>query len=366
MRVSRRAWLSILGGGVVLPAAGAGGFALTRRPDDALAPWARAGDYREPRMRALSYAILAPNPHNRQPWLVDLSTPDRVVIWRDPARDLPETDPHDRQLTIGMGCFLEQFAIAANETGHAVSFDLFPQGDDGPVAVADLTPGAADPDPLFDHVLDRRSCKEAYADRAVPRAPEIEALADLYTDAETVGRLRALTWQAWTVEMTTPRTLQESVDLFRMGKAEIEAKPDGIALGGPMLETLMLLGLLTREGQSDPESAQFQRAMERFETMLKATPAYAVLRTPGNDRRDQIAAGRRWLRLNLTTTAHGLALHPVSQALQEYPEMRPHYRAAHALLAAPGETVQMVGRLGYGPSVPESPRWPLEAKLMRS
>ena len=62
-----------------------------------------AGEYADPRMRALSYGILAPNPHNRQPWLVDLTTPDRVVVWRDKAKNLPETDPFDRQLTIGMG-----------------------------------------------------------------------------------------------------------------------------------------------------------------------------------------------------------------------------------------------------------------------
>ena len=91
--------------------------------------------------------------------------------------------------------------------------------------------------------------------------------------------------------------------------------------------------------------------------------AYAVLTSAGNTRADQIDAGRRWLRLNLKTTEMGLALHPVSQALQEFPEMAPHYETAHNLLAAPGETVQMLGRLGFGPTVPQTPRWPLETRL---
>lgn len=71
-------------------------------------------------MRALSYVILAPNPHNRQPWVVDLSQSDQIVIWRDKEKNLPETDPLDRQLTIGMACFLEQLKIAASQTGHCV------------------------------------------------------------------------------------------------------------------------------------------------------------------------------------------------------------------------------------------------------
>ncbi|MFN4159062.1 MAG: hypothetical protein ACK4GO_11745 [Gemmobacter sp.] len=88
-----------------------------------------------------------------------------------------------------------------------------------------------------------------------------------------------------------------------------------------------------------------------------------MVTTPGNTRADQIAARRRWLRLNLTTTARGLALHPVSQTLQEFPEMTGPYARAHALLAAPGETVQMLGRLGYGPPTPRTPRWPLETRM---
>ncbi|MEM7522272.1 MAG: twin-arginine translocation pathway signal protein, partial [Pseudomonadota bacterium] len=101
-----------------------------------------------------------------------------------------------------------------------------------------------------------------------------------------------------------------------------------------------------------------------YEEMLAATPAYAVIRSAGDTRLDQIEAGRRWLRLNLTTTGLGLSLHPVSQALQEYEEMAEHYAATHEMLGNPGETVQMLGRLGYGPEVPRSPRWALEAKVI--
>ena len=103
--------------------------------------------------------------------------------------------------------------------------------------------------------------------------------------------------------------------------------------------------------------------MKMFHRLLHATPAYAYLTSKGNTPKDQIAVGRQWARLNLKTTEMGLSLHPVSQALQEYPEMDGQYRHIHDLLAKPGETVQMLGRLGYGPETPQSPRWPLEAKL---
>lgn len=367
MSYSRRKTLALIGGGAVIAAAlPAAGFLATRRPQAALAPWALAGGYDDPRLNTLSFALLAPNPHNRQPWLAELIGADRVRIHRDPARNLPQTDPHDRQLTIGMGCFLELMIMAAEQAGHGVALDLFPEGDAGPVAEARFTPGAGRADPLFAHVRARRSCKAPFAARPVAPDPTLAAHARLITEGPLVAELRALTWDAWMVEAKTPRTYRESVELMRIGKAEIEANPDGISLGGPFLETLHLVGVLTRAAQLDPTSTAYRQGVEMYREMLAATPAYAVIATGGNTRIDQIEAGQRWLRLNLATTAAGLALHPVSQCLQEYPEMAHHYARAHTLLARPGETVQMLGRLGYGPQVTQTPRWRLETRMMHA
>ncbi len=369
MTYSRRHMLAVVGGGTIL-AAGAGfsAFLTTRTPARALAPWDAAGEYGEPRRNALSYALLAPNPHNRQPWMVDLATPDTVHVFRDGSKDLPETDPFSRQLTIGMGCFLELMAVAASRTGHRVDLDLFPEGETGPVATARFVPDAAEPDPLSDAIGLRRSCKEPFAARPVEpgEAVRLAPFADIVTDPSRVAQIVDLTWEAWNVETRTPRTMRESVDLMRIGRAEIEANPDGIDLGGPFLGTLAAIGMLSREGQMDRDSFQFAEGVRLYDEMLHATPAYAVMHTATNAREDQIETGRRWLRLNLTTAALGLALHPVSQALQEYPEMAEHRTRAHALLAPDGRTLQMLGRLGYGPPTPRSPRWPLEAKIVRA
>lgn len=367
---SRRKTLALIGGGAVLAAtSAAGAFLATRTPTSALEPWILAGTYAEPRLRALSFALLAPNPHNLQPWAVSLDGEDGVLIWRDTDRALPQTDPFDRQITIGFGCFLELMRIAATLDGLAVQIEPFPEGaDSGLVARARFGPGA-EPDPLARHIMERRSCKEPFEDRAVPM-DALAALgrlaphADLIDDPQEVAALRDLTWRAWMIEAQTERTHRESVELMRFGRAEIEANPDGIDLGGPFLESLMLAGVLSREAQLDRSSQAFQTGVEIYREMLAATTAYAALRTEANTRADQIAAGARWVRLNLATTSLGLALHPVSQALQEYPEMAGPYDEAHALLAEPGETVQMLGRLGYGPSTPRTPRWPLEAKRL--
>ena len=364
MTFSRRKSISLIGGGTVLAAAGAGiGFANSRTPHKAQAPWGLAGSYDDPRLNAISHGLLAPNPHNLQPWQIALEGEDRFVLMHDETRRLPETDPYDRQIMIGMGCFLEQAVLAAGAAGYDVDLEIM---EDGPrIARATLRDGGQI-DPLAAHILDRRSCKEPFEDRVVPAelAHQLELFADIHTDPTMVDTLKDLTFEAWMVETTTPHTMQESIDLMRMGKNEINATPDGLDIGGAFLEGLMLAGVLTREALADPESTGFQQGIDIYREMLMATPAYAVLTSATNTRADHIEAGQRWLRLNLKTTALGLALHPVSQALQEYPEMALHYAAAHELLASEGHTVQMLGRLGYGPAIPRTPRWPLEEKLI--
>ena len=44
--------------------------------------------------------------------------------------------------------------------------------------------------------------------------------------------------EAFLIEFRTERTYRESVDLFRIGRAEVDANPDGIDLSGPMFEAL--------------------------------------------------------------------------------------------------------------------------------
>lgn len=379
--LSRRRFLSLAGGGVVLAAgSGVGWFTATRTPHAALAPWSQAGGYEEPRLFALSHAILAPNPHNLQPWMIDLREEDVVTLLPDPNRRLPVTDPFDRQLTIGLGCFLEQMSIAASALGYRVETTLFPEGTssdllgDKPVARSRFAPTSRSVDPLFAQIPFRRSTKEPF-DLSLPVAestlrdlqPDVDGITiDGTVDTTRVAELRKLTWEAWLTEYTSPAAMKESVDLMRLGKAEINANPDGVDIGGMPLEGLITLGLVTREALQTPGTISYQAGLDMYKPMLEATPAYVWLTSEDNSRPTQISAGHAWLRLNLLTTQLGLALHPVSQCLQEYPEMAEHYRLAHETLAQPGQTVQMLGRLGYADPVPQTPRWSLDDKIIHS
>ena len=367
--MNRRQTIKLIGGGTVVAASAIGGFALTRTPDDALVPWQKAGEYKDIRLFALSYAILVPNPHNRQPWLAELIGQDELNIYRDLSKNLPATDPFERQLTIGMGGFLEAIDIAAHQKGFKTEVTLFPHKTEDHIANIKLSPSdniKPEEEDLINAFHARRSCKEPFSDKplSMVHAAALTKFGDVFVDAKNVKKLKQLSWNAFKVEYETHHTLKESVELMRFGKKQINANPDGIDIGGPMMEALFLSGVITPESMLDPNSSAYQQGLDMYDNMLNNTPAYILLKTPGNSREHQIKAGRNWLRLNLTTTQLGVSLHPVSQALQEYDEMKDLYQEIHQSFAAKDETIQMFGRLGYGPRVPQSPRWQVEKKLI--
>ena len=379
MSLTRRKTLALIGGGAVVAASAGAGFAVTRTPRTAYLPWSQAGTYDEPRRRALSWALLAPNPHNQQPWLADLSEDGVVTLHADPGRLLPHTDPYSRQIVIGMGCFLEIMRMAAAEDGYRVDLTLFPEGedpdalDDRPIAravfVAD--PGVAR-DPLFAQVPHRRSLKEPYDTTrpvsaetlATLRAAATMTFVEATADPVRVQEMRDISTEAFVIEFATPRTLKESVDLFRIGAREVDANPDGLDFSGPMFETLRLAGLFSREASLAPDGFAPRQALDIITQNMQTGMAHLWQVTPTNTRTDQIRAGQDWVRINLAATALGVGLQPLSQALQEFPEMAALYARVHDMLAPEGGTVQMWTRLGYGPDVGPSPRWPLDAKIV--
>jgi len=379
--MNRRNFLKIAGSTAVIVAASGIGFANTRTPTSALKPWKDAGTlYSDPMRRALSYAILAPNPHNRQPWMIDLKSNAEAVLTCDLDRILPVTDPFSRQIVIGLGCFLELFSIAAAEQGYQADIHYFPKGeaedrlDQRPIAELTLKKQAdVKPDPLFAQILKRHTNRNPYdVNRSISNdiAKRLQNIATgpvrtgTTNKGEQLHSLRKLTRNALVDEIKTPDAYQESVDLMRIGRSEIEANPDGISLGGAFLETLSLTGILSRKSVSDPKSSSFQIGIDMANEGAMTSMGFVWIATPYNDRTAQIEAGRAYMRVSLQVAADGLVMQPMSQALQEYPEMAQHYETAHnMLIRRPGERVQMLARLGYAKDVGPAPRWPLQTRL---
>ena len=374
--LTRGGFIRIAGGGIVLAVGGIGLARCDRMPPEAIEGWRQPGrGEKDVRKRILSYAILAPNPHNRQPWLVDLKTPGRIVLYCDRTRLLPHTDPYARQIVIGHGTFLELLDMAAGAQGYRAAIVYFPKGafgargvDDRPVAEITLT---EDPsrktDPLFKQALRRHTNRETYDSDRPLTAGHLSALRGLKIDpavrltvtagAGRLAKLRRLASDALILEIRTPAKFAETIEVMRLGAAEIAEHRDGLSLNGPMMWWLRQFGMLSRGTLRDPASKSFGIGLDMAREQGGSAMAFAWLTTQDNERATQLKAGRAYLRLHLKTTELGLAQHPMSQLLQEYSEMAElKARFLEAVGAGAGQTVQMLARLGHAPRVGPAPR----------
>jgi hypothetical protein len=391
--MDRRSFLKVIG-------ATGGAFVLAgcdAMPDSAIAAWSGpradlAGAAADVRLRLLSWALLAPNPHNMQPWIADLREPDAIVLALDDKRLLPATDPFGRQILIGCGAFLELLRMAAAEEGLHAQIQAFPQGAAEPESALDRRPvarvrlvraagggavgggaagGAVARDPLFAFVRERRTNRSPY-DTRVPDAAALDALAQavqtptidtrFVAAPAQVTPLSALAAEAYRVEFATPATFMESAQVVRLGADEIAAEPSGIVVHGPMIWWGRKLGFVKRESVFDANSADTKRVLAKFVDAMAATPVWVHQSSRDNRRATQLDAGRAYLRLCLAATRAGLAMHPNSQALQEFPQMAGLYARVHEMLgvAAPAR-VQMLARVGHAGAVGPAPRRRVEA-----
>jgi hypothetical protein len=386
--MDRRKFIRVAGGGFVVAAATASAGCTQHMPAAAIEPWKGPGQEADVRRWILGYAILAPHSHNLQSWLVDLRTPDEILLRCDLARLLPETDPFSRQIMMSHGTFLELLDIAARERGLRADISLFPEGpfspstlDQRPVARIRLV---ADPtvsrDPLFAQILHRRTNRSAYEPtRRVP--PEAwQAMSESVKPSslrfgfvgldqpDALRRHRAIAAEAWRIELTTPRAILETYKVLRVGVAEIEQHRDGLFVLDRIPVLMSQVGLFDRSKAPAPDDYATTSQIKDFNAKLDSTPGFLWMVTDGNDRPTQVNAGRAYVRVQLAATAAGIALQPLQQALQEYAEQAKPHAEIRSLLDAspPNRVVQMWARAGFASPVGPAPRRGVDAQLVRA
>jgi nitroreductase len=324
-----------------------------------------------PLLQVLTYASLAPSSHNTQPWRVRLVGHDTADLLLDESRLLTEVDPGERQAVLSHGAFLEAARQAAASLGHHCHVDLLPSGaPDSPLARIRLEPSDVSPkgDALTALRL-RQTNKRTFEDKSI--APtDLRRLLDQVDEPGVAVRavveprkrrvLAEVCRDAMQIEVQSPARNRELSRWFRLGSAERGQAEDGFGLGQSGVTGFKRWVaenfVLSRDGMDAPDSGFSKTAVEMTYDQAASAQAFVVLATRANDRRTQLRAGAAYLRLHLAATRLGIQVHPLSQATQEYADMTALRHRLHVMAASPGETVQMLLRLGYADPVEYTPR----------
>ncbi|MGC9492271.1 Acg family FMN-binding oxidoreductase [Vibrio genomosp. F10] len=357
-------------------------------PDDNYGWNGPSPEQQDIRMQVLSYAILSPNPHNIQPWIIKLTGPLSFDLYVDPNRLLPKTDPIYRQIHIGQGTFLETLAIAATGLGYEASFDYFPQGMysnsellDKPVASVVLNKQSTfTPDPLFAHILTRQSNKRGYNNYQLTQT-EVETLKaftnkrgqyplTITHSASDKQNLEKILTEAMQIEVDDRDRSHETLAMFRFNDDEVKKYRDGFGVaqsGVTGIKKMIAENFFLSRKEIELDPTEFDRqSVVMVKDTVTSTETFGWISSAGNTRLDQVKVGQDYARLNLQTAAMGLVQHPMSQVLQEYSDMLPLQASfKETFKISKDDTVQMLFRLGKANRTPPSARR-VVSQLMKS
>ena len=339
-----------------------------------LEPWSKeyAAQYDDPRISLTARGILAASGHNMQPWIIRLDPSDSMVfyLYADSKRMTKEVDPYARQTMISQGTFLEYVAVAGNKEGWDAKIELFPDGvyDESDLArsmdtlpVAKITLAKTQPQDtlLYASLYLPDTNREPYQARelSASQVSGLESLSDtdgisvtVYQKQEMLSRIGKYALHSAQIEAGVSRVMEESNVIFRANEYQKNQYRYGYSVEGQGTSGLMkhiLQGMLTVFPSLNSGEAASRNFINYTRTSVESTPAYAMIITQDNSREVQVESGMLYSRLVLTGHELGLVMQPLSQVLEEYPEMDGLYTEFKQAYAPDSGTVQMLFRVGY-------------------
>lgn len=367
-KLSRRKVLALAGsgtlvlvvGGGVWRAADQGVFSTGEGP--AYEPW---DDWRTATKGPLDLvraAILAANPHNSQPWLFQVKE-TQIDLFADRRRTLGTVDPFLREMHIGLGCALENLLLAAAANGYTTQVTFLPDSFDATqVAQIGLTRGSAPVSELYPLIPQRHTNRYPYDTGRPVTSATLDAFSALGDDPE----VRVFWFASTDMRKQIGTLLMEAAHAFVADKAQdgdtarwwrgtwqdLQQHRDGITLDAAGLPDLTRAfgKMLLPVSQEQQDSSFLQNSAEQ----VKTAGAFGLLAVRnGQDRKQQLQAGRLWERMHLWATKEGLAMQPLNQVVERAARevvlgSTPYFGTALAgLVGDPAWQTLLAFRIGY-------------------
>lgn len=327
--------------------------------------------YTDPRTQIIAHGILAASGHNMQSWkfVCDAKDFTSFDMYLESNRLVKEVDPNLSQAIISQGTMYEYMVIAAQKLGYTLKTDMFPDGEipmntssdvinKQRIAQISLEPEQKNESPMYVQIFKPDTSRTKYLksklnDFELTKLKEINTLNDVrivyVNTGENYDKLKNYVIKAAEIESEVPRLMAESSSLFRKNEKEKNKYGYGFSFEGSGMQGLKMhvfQTLLTLFPSMNSTEASKQNFMTQTKLAAENNGGFILIISKNNDRISQFNSGVLYSKLQLTAASLGFAVQPLSQAIEEYPEMRDMRTNIHKDFVNPGETIQMIFRIG--------------------
>lgn len=305
----------------------------------------------------LYLASLAPSGHNTQPWFIHYVGPYHWIIGNDKTKWLPAVDPTQRETMLSIGAFMQNLEYAANNAGYACQFDLLAANNQAEnILEVKLQKNSTAIKYDIAKLKNRRTVRSGYL-KEVLKEEDVAYLLESEKDfihfvpntAKEYNWLNEQTIEANRLQAYRDPAQKELSEWIRFSGKEAKKHCDGLTTAGMELEGIPGWMLRNFYKQEDVMKKKFrEQGIDKVKEQVSRSGGWAIITSKDNSVATLLETGKRFQRMFLKVRDKNIALHPMTQILEET-QTKKQVNSSIGI----GDEIQFILRLGYLKNYPE-------------
>ncbi|MEP7377847.1 MAG: hypothetical protein ABI675_30890 [Chitinophagaceae bacterium] len=305
----------------------------------------------------LYLASLAPSGHNTQPWFVKYIEPYHWIICNDKNKWLPAVDPTQRETILSIGAFIQNLEYAASNAGYDCQFDMLgsTNQDESIMDVKLIQTGKG---PAFNTtcIKNRRTVRSNYLNDLMKREDAVYLFSEesdffnfIPNSAKEYRYLNEQTIEANRIQSYRDAAEKELSEWIRFSSKDAEKFNDGLTAASMEIEGIP--GWVVRNlyhKKSVMKNNFREKNIENVIKQVSQSAGWLLITSKDNSVATLIETGKRMQRLFLKVREKGIAIHPMTQILEESSTNQGLNQSIGI-----NANIQFILRLGYLKNYPE-------------
>ncbi|MBL0358445.1 MAG: nitroreductase [Chitinophagaceae bacterium] len=310
-----------------------------------------------PDERTILYlASLAPSGHNTQPWLVKYIKPFHWIVGTDKNKWLPAVDPNQRETILSIGAFIQTLEYAAGSLGYNCQFNVIAAtNQDENIIEVQLVKAARVVKYDTQKIKNRRTVRSGYL--ADPFKKEIvdfmrNGEPDYFHFFPNTAKehlwLNEQTIEANRIQSYRDAAQSELANWIRFSRKDAAQHLDGLTLASMEVEGIPAWYLRNFYDKKDVMKKSFrEQSIEKVVQQVSKSAGWLLITSKDNSIATLLETGKKMQRLFLKVRDKGIAIHPMTQVLEEATTSRVLNQSIGI-----SDNVQFILRTGYVKNYP--------------
>ena len=351
--MNRRKFIGIAGGTTV--AAGTISYLLSDKSNllraDIKPTDDNTGTLKPDEKEILFLASLAPSGHNTQPWFVKKLEPYHWIIGNDKSKWLPAVDPDQRETILSIGTFIQNLEYTASSFGYICHWTLLAKTNQDE-QVVEVKLNKIESKSPFDisKIKDRRTVRSNFLSDEL-KTEDLQYLVN--SEPEFIHYIPATSKEGQfingqTIEANRLQTYrdsaqQELADWIRFSTKDAEKYRDGLTTASMEIEGFSGWVVRNFYNKDNVMKNDFREiGLDKVKKQVSESAGWILITSKDNSVATLLETGRRMQRLFLKVRERSIAIHPMTQILEELSTKQQLNQAIGI-----SENIQFILRVGY-------------------